>query len=37
MNEITNKFLLTGHKYMSEIHLRQPVLPIVIAEHLLKK
>ena len=24
MNEIVNKFLLTGHKFMPEIHLKQP-------------
>ena len=24
MNEITNKFLLAGDKFMSEMHLRQP-------------
>ena len=24
MNEIVNKFLLTGNKYMLEIHLKQP-------------
>ena len=24
MNEIVNKFLLTGHKFMHEMHLRQP-------------
>ena len=24
MNEIVNKFLLTGEKIMSELHLRQP-------------
>ena len=24
MNEIVNKFLLVGEKFMSEIHLRQP-------------
>ena len=24
MNEIINKFLLTGDKFMSEMHLRQP-------------
>ena len=24
MNEIINKFLLTGDKYMPEMHLRQP-------------
>ena len=24
MNEILNKFLLAGHKFMTEVHLRQP-------------
>ena len=24
MNKITNKFLLTGNKFMSEFHLKQP-------------
>ena len=24
MNEIVNKFLLEGNKFMSEMHLRQP-------------
>ena len=24
MNEIVNKFLLVGERFMSEIHLRQP-------------
>ena len=24
MNEIVGKFLLAGHKFMSEMHLRQP-------------
>ena len=24
MNEIVNKFLLVGHKFMPEIHLKQP-------------
>ena len=24
MNEIVNKFLLKGNKFMSEMHLRQP-------------
>ena len=24
MNEIINKFLLVGEKFMSEVHLRQP-------------
>ena len=25
MNEIVNKFLLAGDKFMSEMHLKQPV------------
>ena len=25
MNEIINKFLLTGDKFMPELHLRQPI------------
>ena len=24
MNEIANKFLLAGHKFMPEMHLKQP-------------
>ena len=24
MNEIINKFLIAGHKFMPEMHLRQP-------------
>ena len=24
MNKIINKFLLTGHKFMPELHLKQP-------------
>ena len=24
MNEIVNEFLITGYKFMSEMHLRQP-------------
>ena len=27
MNEIVNKFLLTGDKFMPEMHLRQPGFP----------
>ena len=26
MNAIANKFLLAGHKFMPEMHLRQPAL-----------
>ena len=36
MNEIVNKFLLAGDKIMPEIHLKQPVLLIVLVVHLLK-
>ena len=36
MNEIVNKFLLAGDKYMTETHLKQPDLLIVLADHLLK-
>ena len=35
MNEIVNKFLLAGDKYMTEMHLKQPNLLIVLADHLL--
>ena len=27
MNEIVNRFLLAGDRFMREIHLRQPTLP----------
>ena len=30
INEILNKFLLTGDKFMSEINLRQPVVPLCL-------
>ena len=33
---IINKFLLVGDKCMSEVHLRQPGLPIVLEDHLQK-
>ena len=36
MNEIVNKFLLAGDKFMPEIHLKQPDLLILLVEHLLK-
>ena len=43
MNEIVNKFLLVGDKFMPEMHLRQPArgalqqdLLIVLVDHLLK-
>ena len=35
MNEIVNKFLLAGDKFMSEMHLKQPEL-LVLVVHLLK-
>ena len=36
MNEIVNKFLLAGDKFMSEMHLKQRDLVIVLVDHLLK-
>ena len=36
MNEIVNKFLLAGGKFMPEIHFRQPDLHIVLVDHLQK-
>ena len=36
MNEIVNKFLLAGDKFMPEMHLRQPDLRIVLVNHSLK-
>ena len=33
MNEIVNTFLLAGDKFMSEMHLNNPSLPV---DHLLK-
>ena len=36
MNEIVNKFLLVGDKFMPEIHLNNQDLLIVDADHLLK-
>ena len=35
MNEIVNKFLFAGDKFMPEMHLRQDLL-IVLVDHLLK-
>ena len=36
MNEIVNKFLLTGEKFMPEMHLKHLDLLIVFADHLLR-
>ena len=36
MNEIINKFLLAGNKFMSEMHLKQPEFTYMLADHLLK-
>ena len=36
MNEIINKFLLAGDKFMSEMHLKQPEFTYMLAVHLLK-
>ena len=36
MNEIVNKFLLAGDKFMPEMHLKQPGFIIVLVDHLLK-
>ena len=36
MNEIVNKFLLEGDKFMPEMHLISPDLLKVLLEHLLK-
>ena len=33
MNEIVNTFLLIGDKFMPEMHLKQPVLHIVLVVH----
>ena len=35
MNKIINKFLLTGDKFMPELHLKQPAFFIVLVDHLL--
>ena len=37
MNEIVNKFLLAGDKFMPEMHLKQPGLLIVRSIHKKKK
>ena len=34
MSEIFNKFLLAGDKFLPEIHLKSPDLPIVVVGHL---
>ena len=36
INEIVNTFLLAGDKFMSEMHIKQPGLLIVLVDHLLK-
>ena len=36
MNEIVNKFLLVGDKFMPAMHLKQPVLLMVLVVHLPK-
>ena len=36
MNEIVNKFLLAGDRFMAEMHLRQPDLRIVLVGQLQK-
>ena len=36
MNEIVNKLLLAGAKFMPEMHLRQSDLLIIVVDHLLK-
>ena len=35
MNKIANKFLLVGHKFMHELHLRQPVFTYKFVDYLL--
>ena len=35
MNKIANKLLLVGHKFMQELHLRQPVFTYKFVDHLL--
>ena len=37
MNEIVNKFLLAGDKFMSEMHLRQPGFRYSACEPFTKK
>ena len=34
MNEIANKYLSAGDKFMLEMHLRQPGFSIVLVDHL---
>ena len=34
MNEIVNKFLLAGDKFMPKMHLKQPGFTIVLVIHL---
>ena len=36
MNEIVDKFLLAGDKFMPEMHLKYPGFTIVLVDHLLK-
>ena len=36
MNEIVNKFLLAGDKFMPEMHLKQPGFTYSLVVHLLK-
>ena len=36
MNEIVNKFLPAGDRFMPEMHLKQPGLLIVLVVHLQK-
>ena len=36
MNEIINKFLLAGHKFLPKCILDSPDLPIVLVNHLRK-
>ena len=36
MNEIVNKFLLAGDKFMPEMHLKYLGFTIVLVDHLLK-
>ena len=36
MNEIVNKFLLAGDKFMPEMHLRQPGFTYVLVDHIQK-
>ena len=36
MNEIVDKFLLTGNKFIPEMHLNSPDLLILLVDHLHK-